>query len=86
MSARYDDVIAEIAAHACRSGEVGTDEAFHTARLALMDSIGCAFLALGFPACKDFLMSADDFGVQPDGVPVDWDAVSQTRPNPLLSI
>ena len=70
MSTRYDDVIAEIAAYACRRGEVGTDESFHTARFALMDSIGCAFLALGFPACKDFLMSADDFGVQPDGVPV----------------
>ncbi len=55
MTNRYDEVIAEIAEYACRPGEVGTDEAFRTARLALMDSIGCAFLALGFPACRDFI-------------------------------
>lgn len=70
MPSRYDDVIAEIAAYACRRGEVGSDEAFNTARLALMDSVGCAFLALGFPACRDFLASGEKFGDPPDGVPV----------------
>ncbi len=70
MPSRYDDVIAEIAAYACRRDEVGSDEAFDTARLALMDSIGCAFLALGFPACRDFLASGESFGELPDGVPI----------------
>ena len=70
MPSRYDDVIAEIAAYACRGDEVGSDEAFATARLALMDSIGCAFLALGFPACRDFLASGESFGETPDSVPV----------------
>ena len=70
MPSRYDDVIAEIAAYACRRDEVGSDEAFDTARLALMDSIGCAFLALGFPACRDFLASGESYGETSDSVPV----------------
>ena len=70
MPPRYDDVIAEIAAYACRRGEVGSDEAFDTARLALMDSIGCAFLALGFPACRDFLASGEHYGESVEQVPV----------------
>lgn len=70
MPSRYDDVIAEIAAYACRRGEVGSDEAFNTARLALMDSIGCAFLALGFPACGEFLSSGELYGDSAEYVPV----------------
>ncbi len=70
MPSRYDDVIAEIAAYACGRGEVGSDEAFGTARLALMDSIGCAFLALGFPACRDFLASGESYGESVESVPV----------------
>ena len=65
MATRYDDVVAEIASYMCRSGEVGSEEAFRTARLALMDSIGCAILALGFPACRDFLASDDGRGSVP---------------------
>lgn len=65
MAPTYDEVIAEIAAYACRSGEVGSDEAYRTARLALMDSIGCALLALGFPACRDFLVSDEGDGDVP---------------------
>ncbi len=65
MADHYDDVIAEIASYACRSGEIGSDEAYRTARLALMDSIGCALLALGFPACRDFLASDEGDGNVP---------------------
>ena len=70
MASRYDEVIAEIAAYACRRGEVGSDEAFDTARLALMDSVGCAFLALGYPACRDFLASEESYGESVENVPV----------------
>ena len=65
MESRYDEIIAEIASYACRSGEVGSEEAYRTARLALMDSIGCALLALGFPACRDFLASGNKHGNVP---------------------
>lgn len=34
---------------------ISSDLAFDTARMALMDSLGCAFLALKFPACKKLL-------------------------------
>ena len=70
MTNCYDDVIAEIAEYACRQGEVGTDEAFRTARLALMDSIGCAFLALGFPACRDFITAEDAVDNSSGGTPI----------------
>ncbi len=70
MTNRYDDVIAEIAKYACRPGEVGTDEAFRTARLALMDSIGCAFLALGFPACRDFITTDGAMNNIAGGTPI----------------
>ncbi len=70
MAARYDDVILEIAAYVCRDGEVGSDEAYRTARLALMDSIGCAFLAMGFPVCRDFIAIQDTTTNLTHGVPV----------------
>ena len=70
MTNCYDDVIAEIAEYACRQGEIGTDEAFRTARLALMDSIGCAFLALGFPACRDFITTEDAVDNSSGGTPI----------------
>ena len=66
----YDDVIAEIAEYACRPGEVGSEEAFDTARLALMDSVGCAFLAMGFPACLRFLGLRDPITVRAGLVPI----------------
>lgn len=86
MASRYDDVIAEIAAYACQPGEVGTDEAFDTARLALMDSIGCAILALGFPACRGFLASEDTFVEMPDNVPVPGTAYSKPASSAAFDI
>lgn len=70
MPPLYDDVISEIAAYVCRDGEIGSDEAYQTARLALMDSIGCAFLAMGFSACRDFVAVEDASLNIPRGVPV----------------
>ena len=69
MSISYDDVIADIAAYACRDDAVGSDEAYQTARLAFMDSLGCAYLSLGFPACRNFISSYASPNI-PNGVPV----------------
>ena len=51
---RPDDVLAQIAAYVCADGHF-SDEAYATARLSLMDSLGCAMLALGFPQCTKLL-------------------------------
>ena len=75
---RYDDVIREISSYACRTGEVGGEEAFETARLALMDSIGCAILALGFPACREFLEPGETVPKESNGVPVPGTAYSKS--------
>ncbi len=37
------------------STEIASDEAYDTARYCLMDSLGCAFLALSYPACTKLL-------------------------------
>ena len=49
-----DPVIEAIAAYAA-GPDVGGDLAFDTARLCLIDSIGCALLALNYPACTKLL-------------------------------
>lgn len=49
-----DDILAQIAAYVCSDGRF-SDEAYATARLSLMDSLGCAMLALGFPQCAKLL-------------------------------
>lgn len=86
MTNRYDDVIAEIAEYACRPGEVGTDEAFRTARLALMDSIGCAFLALGFPACRDFITIEDSVDSSSGGIPIPGTHYFKSAPQAAFDI
>ena len=50
----YDDVFMQIADYVL-SNEVGSDETFNTARLCLMDTIGCGMLALTYPACTKLL-------------------------------
>jgi 2-methylcitrate dehydratase len=49
-----DSVLCQIADYVL-SRERASDEAFETARLCLMDSLGCAMLALRFPACSKLL-------------------------------
>ncbi len=49
-----DEVLAQIAAYVCDDPDF-SDEAYATARLALMDSLGCALLALRFPQCTKLL-------------------------------
>ena len=52
--AERDPVIEAIAEYAA-GPDVGGDLAFDTARLCLVDSIGCALLALNYPACTKLL-------------------------------
>jgi 2-methylcitrate dehydratase len=47
-----------------------SDEAFHTASLCLVDSIGCALLALQYPACTKLLGPVIPETIVPNGVPI----------------
>jgi len=49
-----DELLVNIADYALNAG-IDSREAYDTARLCLMDSIGCMMLALNFPACTSFL-------------------------------
>ncbi len=50
----YDQVIQDIADYVMET-EITSSEALETARLCLMDSLGCAILALKFPECRKLL-------------------------------
>ena len=49
------DPVIEAIAECAAGPDVGGDLAFDTARLCLIDSIGCALLALNYPACTKLL-------------------------------
>jgi 2-methylcitrate dehydratase len=49
-----DELLTQIADYAA-GPDVGSDEAWSTARLCLMDSLGCALLALNYPECTKLL-------------------------------
>lgn len=49
-----DELLTQIADYAVAEN-VGSEEAWSTARLVLMDSIGCALLALNYPQCTKLL-------------------------------
>lgn len=49
-----DEVLRDIGAYVARA-TMASDEAYTTARHCLMDALGCAILALGFPACTKLL-------------------------------
>ncbi len=49
-----DDVLAQIADYV-HAAKIASEEAYDTARYCLMDSIGCAALALKFPECTKLL-------------------------------
>src|SRR5512140_865276 len=50
-----DPLLTTIADYALAFDAAAGGEAMETARLCLMDSLGCAMLALGFPACAKLL-------------------------------
>jgi 2-methylcitrate dehydratase len=49
-----DQLLADIADYVCNY-QITSDEAYRTARYCLMDSLGCALLALKYPACTKLL-------------------------------
>lgn len=65
----YDKVIQDIADYVL-SHEVKSEEAFETARLCLMDTLGCGILALQFPECKKLLGPVVEGAVLPGGARV----------------
>ena len=64
-----DDVIAKIADYAVNY-EPTSELALDTARLCLMDSIGCALLAMDYPACTKLLGPDVDGTIVPSGARV----------------
>jgi len=51
---RPDKVLVDIADYVCKH-EIGSAEAYNTARLCLMDTLGCGLEALEYPACTKLL-------------------------------
>jgi len=50
-----DALLQQIADYTLATGAITSDEAFETARLCLMDTLGCGLLALSYPACTKLL-------------------------------
>ena len=64
-----DDVLAKIADYATRF-EIQSKEAWETARYCLMDTLGCGFEALEYPACTKLLGPIVPGTVVPNGAKV----------------
>lgn len=65
----YDDVMCDIADYVL-STPITSTEAYETARLCLMDTLGCGILALGFNECKKLLGPVVPGATWDEGVPV----------------
>jgi 2-methylcitrate dehydratase len=61
-----DSVMTDIADYVL-DFRVGSEEAYRTARLCLMDSLGCAFEALSYPACTKLLGPVVPGTIVPNG-------------------
>ncbi len=66
---RPDKVIADIADYAL-GYPIKSDEAYNTARLCLMDTLGCGFEALSYPACTKLMGPVVPGTVVPNGAKV----------------
>ncbi len=64
-----DQVLVDIADYVLRH-EIKSAEAFNTARLCLMDTLGCGFEALSYPACTKLMGPIVPGTVVPNGVRV----------------
>jgi len=65
-SRQPDQLLADIADYVV-SYKIDSDEAYRTARYCLMDSLGCALLALNYPACTKLLGPTVPGASMPDG-------------------
>lgn len=50
-----DRLLGQIADYTLATDRITSDEAFNTARLCLIDTLGCGLLALNYPACRKLL-------------------------------
>src|SRR5437763_13267707 len=50
----FDELLTQIADYAMED-QVGSEEAYESARYCLMDTLGCGLLALNYPACTKLL-------------------------------
>ncbi|MBL7049759.1 MAG: bifunctional 2-methylcitrate dehydratase/aconitate hydratase [Nitrospira sp.] len=64
-----DSVLSDIADYIC-DYEITSDEAFDTARNCLIDSLGCGFEALDYPACTKLLGPVIEGSTVPNGARV----------------
>lgn len=64
-----DALLQEIAGYVA-SGRISREEAYSTARLDLMDSLGCAFLALSYPDCRRLIGPVVPGAILPGGARV----------------
>jgi 2-methylcitrate dehydratase len=67
--AKYDDVLADIADYVF-DYSIESNEAFDTARLCLLDTLGCGLEALTFPACTKLLGPMVPGTIVPNGARV----------------
>jgi 2-methylcitrate dehydratase len=65
----FDPLLTQIADYVC-DHNITSDEAINTARLCLMDSLGCGLLALKYPACAKLLGPVVPGTVVPSGARV----------------
>lgn len=65
----YDEVLVEIADYVLNY-EIESNEAYETARLCLIDTLGCGILALNFPECTKCLGPVVPGAILPDGARV----------------
>jgi 2-methylcitrate dehydratase len=66
---KTDQVILDIADYALKYS-IKSDEAYNTARVCLMDTLGCGFEALSYPACTKLMGPIVPGTVVPDGAKV----------------
>ena len=84
-AAAADPILARIADYVTTPPPFG-DSAYDTARLSLLDSLGCALLALDAPECRRLLGPAAGAGVQPGPVRVPGTALRLEPVNAAFNI
>src|SRR5215472_12465522 len=62
----FDSLLTQIADYVCNTN-IGSPEAYDTARYCLMDTLGCGLLALKFPACTKLLGPVVPGTIVPNG-------------------
>ena len=81
MAAPADDMLLQqIADYVMDPGRARAPLAVETARLCLMDTLGCGFMALGYPACTKLLGPVVPGATLPGCGPVNGSAMLRPQP------